>query len=118
MITIFIVSSRPAPEVIRHQYVPLQDKWLHLAAYFVLAVLFLRALLWRGWGWEKKTYLFAATLSTLYGLSDEIHQSFVPSRSADAADLIADMAGAFLLVLVAGWLRELIEWERGLWRIG
>ncbi|MBI5118835.1 VanZ family protein [Candidatus Poribacteria bacterium] len=42
------------------------------------------------------TTLFALPVgfSVLYGLSDEIHQLFVPNRTFTAADLIADALGA------------------------
>ena len=37
----------------------------------------------------------AAVLSAvLFGLTDEIHQSYVPSRTADGWDLLADALGA------------------------
>ncbi len=39
--------------------------------------------------------LLSALSATLYGISDEIHQSFVPFREADVADVIADTIGAF-----------------------
>jgi VanZ family protein len=42
--------------------------------------------------------LFAAPIlfAALYGLSDEIHQYFVPLRSADFYDVLADTIGAIL----------------------
>ena len=39
-------------------------------------------------------------ISSLYGLTDEIHQSFVPYRSATVIDLVKDCIG----VLVASWV--------------
>jgi VanZ family protein len=36
----------------------------------------------------------AVLIATLYGLSDEFHQSFVPGREMDAVDLAADGIGA------------------------
>jgi VanZ family protein len=39
--------------------------------------------------------LLSAISATLYGISDEIHQSFVPFREAEVADVIADTIGAF-----------------------
>jgi VanZ family protein len=38
-------------------------------------------------------------IAAAYGLSDEIHQQFVPSRVASIYDLLADTIGAFLGVL-------------------
>jgi VanZ family protein len=39
-------------------------------------------------------------ISCLYGLTDEIHQSFVPYRTATVIDLVKDCVG----VLVASWI--------------
>lgn len=36
----------------------------------------------------------AIALTILFGISDEIHQSFVPGRDASVADLVADAVGA------------------------
>jgi len=33
-------------------------------------------------------------VSTLYGLSDEVHQAMVPGRSSELADVIADFVGS------------------------
>ena len=42
-----------------------------------------------------KMLMFLSVISaSLYGISDEIHQSFVPFREAEVADAIADMIGA------------------------
>lgn len=40
--------------------------------------------------------LFAMIIGTLYGLSDEFHQSFVPGRTASTMDLVADSTGVAL----------------------
>jgi VanZ family protein len=47
--------------------------------------------------WSRVTVLRAAAavvLSTLYGVSDEWHQSFVPGRSPDVLDVAADAVGS------------------------
>ena len=38
--------------------------------------------------------LAAVVISTLYGVSDEYHQMFVPGRTFDALDILADALGA------------------------
>ena len=43
-------------------------------------------------GW--RTFAFAVFVSTLWGLSDEIHQALVPGRSSELADLYADFIGS------------------------
>jgi hypothetical protein len=43
----------------------------------------------------------------LFALLDEWHQQFIPGRSMDALDLLADLAGASAgLVAAAAWLRR------------
>jgi VanZ family protein len=36
----------------------------------------------------------AALLATLYGITDEWHQMYVPHRTAEVADVVKDLAGA------------------------
>lgn len=43
--------------------------------------------------------LFSWSLAVLYGLSDEIHQMFVPGRVFDLGDWLADAGGAALAIL-------------------
>jgi VanZ family protein len=82
-------------------------KLAHVLAYAILAWLWWRALnsdrqvTWRVLG-------LAFTLATLYGISDEVHQLFIPGRHGRLADVLFDTAGALAMVL---WLR-LYEWPR------
>lgn len=72
-----------------------QDKILHFLAYAVLSFLTARALKNEKPFWPiKKTIIISAIFASLYGLSDEIHQSFVPSRFCSISDLVADIAGS------------------------
>lgn len=67
----------------------------HFIGYAVLSLLLARAL--AGGRFTAVTWpaaLAAVILSTLYGLSDEWHQSFVPGRRADPFDVIVDALGA------------------------
>jgi hypothetical protein len=91
---IFYVSSRPAPHYpdmgLSHP-----DKLAHFGAYGVWGGLCAWALRrTRPTLGTAATVLVAVCAGALYGLSDEVHQSFVPSRDADAMDLLADSAGA------------------------
>jgi len=117
MVAIFIISGRDAPEFMRHKLFDFQDKAAHALAYYVLAVSFLRALLWHtGASIHRKILFLAVVLSALYGLTDEWHQSFIPSRTASVDDWLADAAGALLLLFSHSWIARLLEWERNLWR--
>ena len=71
------------------------DKSWHMAGYAGLGVLLLIPLAdgkLGGVTWRRAGT--AVALATLYGVSDETHQAFVPGRSADALDVVADCAGA------------------------
>ena len=76
------------------------DKLYHAGAYGLLAVLYMGAMQPGERGYRPVQVLTATLLAGLYGLSDEWHQSFVPSRMPDVWDLVADVTGA--LVATAG----------------
>ncbi len=71
----------------------LQDVLGHFTVYAALGGSL--ALLFRAMGWGVLRSLFAAVvLATLYGVSDEFHQSFVPNRNVDPKDVLVDFLGA------------------------
>lgn len=44
--------------------------------------------------------------ATIYGVSDEIHQSFIPQREASFNDLLADALGALSFVIFLYFVRK------------
>ena len=83
-------------------------KAAHFTEYAILALLAARAfgsssrpLLRRGW------LVAALALVVLYALSDEYHQSFVPSRTGSVYDSLIDMSGGMTALLLASlWRRR------------
>jgi VanZ family protein len=81
-----------------HAIVVFVRKCAHLTEYAVLALLVWRALRHEStpgnapWRWSKAG--FALALVALYAASDEIHQTFVPSREASVWDVLLDTTGA------------------------
>lgn len=76
--------------------VPGRDYLVHAGLYFVLGgLLWLWARLGMGLS-EMLAVPVAVGFAVLYGISDEWHQSFVPGRSPDVWDVVADGAGALL----------------------
>jgi VanZ family protein len=70
-------------------------------AYALLGVLFLRAFKTsRIKNNVKLMVILSVVLSSLYGVSDEIHQYFVPFREADLLDVLADTLGGILGVYI------------------
>ena len=79
------------------------DKLLHICAYLFLALLTSFSLYKSGI--KKYVLMLAFLIATLYGISDEIHQAFVPGRDAGIDDVIADSIGASLGSILAGRVR-------------
>ena len=75
-------------------------KLAHLVVYGVLGVACLYALRRSGVALRQASYL-AIVLATCYGISDELHQTFVTGRHASPFDVLIDFAGAGLFVLAA-----------------
>ncbi len=72
------------------------DKMVHTGVYLVLGALCGRAFVlgtkYRG----VRALALGAGVASLYGISDELHQLFVPGRSADWHDAAADLFGAVI----------------------
>jgi VanZ family protein len=86
-------------------------KMAHVVAYAVLAWLWWRALTPR----RQVTWsilLAAAVLTVLYGISDEVHQLFVPGRHGRVVDVFFDAGGALAMILL---LRKNNRWYRSPW---
>ncbi|UCE53338.1 MAG: VanZ family protein [Desulfobacterales bacterium] len=71
------------------------DKALHFVAYGVMGILFYRAYrTLRIKNYRQILILLSVVSASLYGISDEIHQHFIPYRNADLLDVMADILGA------------------------
>ena len=114
---IFYLSSQSHPEDNLPSFVGLlSDKVLHVAEYAVLGGLCYMAFRY-GTGDRLRPWagLLAVLLASLYGLSDEIHQSFVPFRESSGFDWLADGIGATLgaVVSAAALPRLTARWSAG-----
>jgi VanZ family protein len=102
-ILIFALSSIPSlsPPVVLG--IDLGDKALHAMEYALFGFLLHRSAV----GLARPGLPPAAAAGVfgiLYGLSDEIHQWFVPGRLCDPRDFAADAVGTVAGVLFAVWL--------------
>ena len=75
---------------------PHKDKLMHAGAYAIMAYA-----AWRAFRHHVEPCAWLAVASicfaSLYGVSDEFHQSFVVGRDADVWDWLADTVGAGLM---------------------
>ena len=98
---IFGFSSIPQPdfEIINFAF---KDKIFHFIAYFVFGSSLIIAFVGNKPNWSKTRLTMAVLLiGFAYGASDEFHQYFVPGRSCDFADWIADCIGiSFSLLFI------------------
>ena len=100
MALIFFLSSQPdvpAPELFSQQ-----DKVAHLLVFGVLGLLLAFALTPPAAASWRRVLLITA-LVTVYGITDELHQYFVPGREASALDVLADGVGGFLAGALLLW---------------
>ncbi len=86
------------------------DYAAHFAEYFCLTLAVGYALL-NGRERPAQIMLIALPLVAVFALSDELHQAFIPRRTPDTRDLLADMLGAISALgllqlgrLVSHWL--------------
>ena len=111
MAWIFWLSAQPnLPHPARR--IGLSDHLFDYAAHaFTFGVL--AALIWRvlaprrGWVLPASIFsppLLSALFSTLYAISDEVHQAFVPGRWAKVSDWLADMVGILVVVGLIAWV--------------
>jgi VanZ family protein len=94
-------------EQIHHRF----RKCAHLTVYGILALLFWRAIHQprrneiKPWRWDEAGLVLASVF--LYAASDELHQVFVPGRTALVSDVFIDSSGG-LAGLLAIWLARKI----------
>lgn len=92
---IFYLSSIPITLMFD---IPGDDKVYHMVEYAILSFLLYQAL---NSSFENKhrgkIVLLAILLTILYGISDEFHQSFVPTRSSDIYDVVANASGSIIM---------------------
>ncbi|MDD5092607.1 MAG: VanZ family protein [Candidatus Wallbacteria bacterium] len=91
LLVIFTLSSASSPGI--GVLFPQQDKILHLIEYSIVGLLIAGSLI--SSGISKYALLAAGLLGSLYGVTDELHQYFVPGREMSMMDWVMDSCGSF-----------------------
>lgn len=104
MLLIFFLSSRANPP-----NAPLLSQKIaavagHAIMYAILAGLLLLGLLDARRRPSISECIAAFSLAVVYGISDEIHQSFVPGRDAAIFDVAVDAVGAAAALMLVWFL--------------
>lgn len=110
-IILFILTSLPTGLAIETHNV--SDKLLHFGAYGLLSgLIYLNMYFQNKFNYLNK-YPAALTvlLASAYGFLDEIHQMFVPGRSAEFLDWVADLSGSILAVLITAYLIKKLKFS-------
>ncbi len=90
----FLSSIPPIPAIVP---LPFMDKILHLGEYAIFGFLLARGFKSSKRGYFRANFrLLAIGCAIIYGLTDELHQAFVPLRQASLFDLFFDGLGAML----------------------
>jgi VanZ family protein len=112
MLLIFIVSSVPGDDISKMD-LDVSDKLIHGVVYLILLILFFCSLKYQSKSVKLRNnaLMYAGLFSALYGMTDELHQYFVPMRSCELLDWIADVAGIAvgMLLIKLTWRRQLIN---------
>lgn len=113
MVIIFFLSSRQSIAV-TEDFISdfIIFKSLHIAEYGLLTYLLARAIR-KTTDWLMSDVLMIAALTAiLYGITDEIHQTFVPTRSGAIRDIFIDSIGvyaAYFLIKTKGFFRLRVD---------
>lgn len=91
---IFYLSSQPSIDA--PALFPGQDKLFHLVFFGILGFLAMGTLQASRHGYPTGHVWQVVLVVMLYGILDEFHQYFVPGRSADVYDVLADATGGLL----------------------
>ena len=81
-------------------------KGAHLSEFALLFLLYFRALALTQC---RRSGTLAFALTVCYAVTDEVHQFFVPGRSANAADVMIDAAGALTAWMILALVRKMIR---------
>lgn len=110
MAAIWVLSSMSHPPVSVEE-IPFRDRGAHFLSFGSVAFWIAHGTFFtRPRVGSVRVVLFAVLATGLWGLLDEVHQSFVPDRSPDVVDLFADTLGG--IVGASGRAFVALVWPR------
>ena len=95
---IFYFSSLPHIPQLIIEIMPETSIW-HMIEYAILSILLLRAFInSKNSTFRENAIYLAILIAILYGITDEIHQHFVPGRVFTYFDIIANSVGSLVVL--------------------
>lgn len=82
----------------------------HFLEYFILAILLFNII--KGKFEIKKVFIISIVIVVLYACTDEIHQIFIPGRTARIKDIFIDTVGGSMGLLVGYFINKKIFYEK------
>lgn len=104
---ILALTSVPGADLPQASLFPEADKVVHFGLYAILGLLSVRAAFGEGSRDAALVRLVAIAIG-IFAALDEVHQRFIPGRSMDVRDWMADVAGA----LVGMWIFDKVQKRR------
>ncbi len=108
----YLSSQSTLPELPLSGVLPDFDKLEHIGYFFLTGLLGIRAARFGELWSRRRTALSLLPAALAWGVLDEFHQSFVPGRSVEALDVMADVTGVLLAILVAEPIWKLFRLDR------
>jgi VanZ family protein len=100
-------QSHPEDQLPSFLFKDISDKVLHAVAYSILSLLCYRAFRWAaGPAVARQAVVLAIVTTSAFGLTDEVHQYFVPFRESSWLDWLADTIGAAIGALSWRFIRS------------
>ena len=111
-IVLLVGTTLPATDV---PSFGVSDKFKHFGAYFGLAVLLSFTLHYQGRNLLLKKYFLISAwiIASFYGMLDELHQRFIPGRSAEFLDWFDDALGAVAGCIFVYYVMKLLKYYPG-----
>ena len=102
-LVLLAATSFPAPAFTEFG---ISDKVNHFLAYFILAFMVNLAITMQEkyLRLKKNSSIKTLFIVSIYAVLDEVHQAFIPGRSCEFLDWVADFAGAALGIVVLNFI--------------
>lgn len=107
---VYLSNQSQVPPILNQLFS--SDKLLHFCGYFVLglSIQFAYASNFSGWT-NRKSTLISFLTGSIFGLTDEIHQLYIPGRSCDIFDLAVDMLAVGLSLILFNVIKRFV-WRK------